>query len=220
MRLYLSSYRNGSAPEELLKLLGNSRRTAYINNALDFLLQDERKQSVADGLARLKNIGLEPAEVDLRGYFGKSAELKEKLADFDLIWVRGGNVFLLRRAFRQSGADTVIAELLQKDQVAYGGSSAGAVILCPSFRGIDLVDDPSVVPEGYDPEVIWEGLGLMPTIIVPHYKSVHPESAAIDRTVQYLEHKNIPFVTLRDGEAIVVDGDEQRVVGTPTANLE
>src|SRR5688572_16095568 len=128
MRLYLSSYRNGNKPEELLKLLDGGRRTAYINNAMDFVNDQERAQSITEGFERLKGIGLEPSEVNLRDYFGRSDELKKKLKSFDLIWVRGGNVFVLRRAFKQSGADTVITELLQQDKVVYGGSSAGVVV--------------------------------------------------------------------------------------------
>lgn len=213
MRLYLSSFRNGDAPEELLKLLAKGRRTALVCNAVDFETAAERQRKLQEETERLRAIGLDPSEVDLRDYFGKPEALRKELSKFDLIWVRGGNVFILLRAFKQSGADKVIAELLAKDKLVYGGYSAGAVVLCPTMHGVDLVDDPTVVPTGYNPEIIWEGLGIMPKMIVPHYKSDHPESAATDRTVQYLEHKNIPFTTLRDGEAIVVDGHTERVVG-------
>jgi dipeptidase E len=48
--------------------------------------------------------------------------------------------------------------------------------------------------------------------IAPHYKSDHPESAAIDKSVEYLIDNHIPFIALRDGETIVVDGRVQKVV--------
>lgn len=213
MRLYLSSFRNGNKPEELLRLLGDGRRTAVINNALDFVSADERANSLLNEINRLKEIGLDPAEIDLRTYFDNPEGLKEKLAGFDLVWVRGGNCFVLRRAFKQSGADVVIAELLAKDKIVYGGYSAGIDMLVPSLQGAELVDDPDVVPEGYEHDIIWECLGLLPYAVAPHYKSDHPESAAIDKSVEYLIDNHIPFIALRDGEAIVVEGSSQRIVG-------
>ena len=212
MRLYLSSFRNGNKSEELLKLLGNGRRTALINNAQDFLTLSDRSSRRDDEIDRLKSIGLDPIEIDLRLYFGKPEGLKEKLAGFDLIWVRGGNAFVLRRAFKQSGADKVITELLSEDKVVYGGYSAGIDMLTPSLHGAELVDEPDIIPEGYDPEIIWDCLALVPYAIAPHYKSDHPESAAIDNSVEYLIDNHIPFIALRDGEAILVDGEKQSVI--------
>lgn len=212
MRLYLSSFRNGNKPEKLLELLGEGRHTAVIFNAVDFRTEADRATDYAAEAQRLKSIGLEPTEVDLRNYFGKpSADLKETLAGFDLIWVRGGNPFILRRAFKQSGADTVIPELLAEDAVVYGGYSA-VCILSPHLHGIELVDPPDVVPDGYDPEIIWDGLGILPYGIAPHYKSDHPESAGIDQAVAYYIENHIPFIALRDGEAIVVNGDHEEIV--------
>lgn len=212
MRLYLSSFRNGNKPEELLRLLGTGRRTALIANSMDFLDEPVRSESVGQEVDRLKSIGLEPTEVDLRQYFGKPEELKEILSTFDLIWARGGNAFILRRAFKQSGADTAIPELLAEDKVAYGGYSAGICILSPSLKGFELVDEPYAIPDGYDPEVLWDCLGIVPYAIAPHYKSDHPESAAIDKSVEYLIDHHIPFIALRDGEVIVIEGKAQRVV--------
>ncbi len=213
MRLYLSSFRNGNKPDELLRLLGGGRRTAVINNAQDLLSADDRAEKLADEIDRLKSIGLDPAELDLRMYFDKPDGLKEALSGFGLIWVRGGNCFVLRRAFKRSGADKLIKELLVEDKVAYGGYSAGIDMLTPSLHGAELVDDPDVVPAGYEKDIVWQCLGLVPYAIAPHYKSDHPESAAIDKSIVYLTDNHMPFIALRDGEAIVVNGSVQTVVG-------
>ncbi len=214
MRLYLSSFRNGNKPEELLKLLGDGRRTALIFNAVDFKSDADRNEDLARETERLQSLGLDVTEVDLRKYFDNDqARLKENLSGFDLIWVRGGNVFVLRRAFAQSGADKIIPELLRNDVLAYGGYSAGVDILQPHLHGIELVDDPDIIPEGYKSDIIWECLGLLPYCVAPHYKSDHPESADVDKTVDYYIENHIPFIALRDGEAIVVDGKVQTVLG-------
>lgn len=212
MRLYLSSFRNGNKPEELLKLLGEGRKTALIENAADQFVGPSRAEHFAEEVKRLESIGLEPEELDLRDYFGKPEALKEKLEGFDLVWVRGGNSFVLRRAFTYSGADKVLRELLEKDALVYGGYSAGIDQLTPHLRGIELVDPPDVVPEGYQAEVVLEGMGILPYCIAPHYKSDHPESAAVDKTVEYYIENHIPFIALRDGEVIVINGDKEKVV--------
>jgi len=209
MRLYLSSFRNGNKPDELLRLLGDRRRTAVIHNAADFVSADERQHKALDETDRLKSIGLEATEIDLREYFGKSEDLRAKLAMFDLLWVRGGNCFVLRRAFKMSGADQIITDLLAKDRIVFGGYSAGIDMLTPSLHGAELVDDVNAIPDGYGSEVVWDGLNLVPYAIAPHYKSDHPESADIDKSVEYLIDNHIPFIALRDGEAIVVDGNTQ-----------
>lgn len=213
MRLYLSSFRLGNKPEELLALLAGRKRTAIIQNAMDFIDSEERAASLAREVCDLKSIGLVPTEVDLRNYFGKPDELIESLSNFDLIWVRGGNAFILRRAFRQSGADKIIRKLLGKDVVCYGGYSAGIDMLTPSLHGAEFVDNANIVPEGYESPIIWDCLDILPYAIAPHYKSDHPESVAVDKSVEYLIGNHIPFIALRDGEAIVRNGNKEMVVG-------
>ncbi len=195
-----------------MQLLGGKKRTAIIENAKDFLPDDERTESLTQEMERLSTLGLELVELDLRQYFGKSNELREELSKFDLVWVRGGNCFVLRRAFRQSGADEVISELIKNESIVYAGYSAGIDMLVPHLHGAELVDDPSIVPNGYDAEVVWDCLAILPYSIAPHYKSEHPESADIDKSVEYMVDSHIPFIALRDGEAIVVNGQSQKIV--------
>ena len=212
VRLYLSSFRIGTRPDELLKLLGGRMRTALILNADDYKSAEDRVTSLQREMDELRNLGLEPREIDLRDYFGKPGALRQALSICHLVYVRGGNTFVLRRAFRQSGADE-LRELLARDAIVYGGYSAGVCVLAPSLRGLELVDDPNVVPDSYHEPVIWEGLAVLPYQILPHYFSDHPESEAMDTVLQRWLHEHVLFRALSDGEAIVVDGEKQMVVG-------
>ena len=215
MRLYLSSFRIGNRPDELLRLLRGRKSTALILNADDYKNEEDREASLSRELDELRSNGLDPTEVDLRKYFGAPDELRFALSKVDLIYVRGGNAFVLRRAFQQSGADGLIKELLANDAVVYAGYSAGPCVLGPTLRGIDgHVDDPNCIPKEYEPgPPVWEGLGVLPYVIAPHYKSNHPETTEIDQSIEYFIAHHIPFIALRDGEAIVVDGESQTVVG-------
>lgn len=215
MKLYLSSYRIGAAGHELARLVrstGNPR-TALVMNALDEY-GPRLPQQVEENRAALEELGLEAAELDLRDYFGRAEDLAAELEGFGAVWAVGGNSFVLRRAMRASGFDGVPVQRVREGELVYGGFSAGAVVATTTLAGIDIVDPPDTVPPGYDPEVVWEGLGLVESSIAPHYRSEHPESALIDTTVEWFEARGMPVLPLRDGEALLVDGDVTRVVGT------
>lgn len=212
MRLYLSSFRMGNRPQELRALVPSGRRAAVIANAADLKGTCDREESVRLEVDNLARLGFETEELDLRQYFGESRALGRAISRLDLIWVRGGNVFVLRRALKMSGFDYILRGLLEEDALAYGGYSASIGILTPLLRGLELVDDPDQVPNGYAEDVIWDGLGLLPYAVAPHYKSDHPESADVDKLVQYFIDNHMLFKALRDGEAIVVNGNEERVV--------
>ena len=204
MRLYLSSFRLGDVPDELVRLFGYGKRIAIIANAVDLVSDEERAIKLQMERDLLNGLGFKTEEIDLRDYFSKEDELRTILKDFDGIWVRGGNIFLLRRAFRQSGFDNILKELLYKDQIAYGGYSAGICILSPTLKGLELVDEPYDVTTHYNENVIWDGLNLLSYSIAPHYKSDHPETAGVDKSVAYFEEHKMPFKSLRDGEVIVI----------------
>jgi dipeptidase E len=187
-----------------------------IANTCDIFPQAEREPRVSREITALESLGFQAEELDLRDYFkgGKtSAALSIRLAACDLIWARGGNSFVYRRAMRQSGFDGLLTDLLARDAIVYGGYSGGIAVLAPSLEGIELVNDPDAVPEGYDPAVIREGLGLVPYSMAPHYKSNHPASPGIDLVIQYFIDHGMPYKALRDGEAIVVDGAREELVG-------
>lgn len=202
MKLYLSSYNLGDNPEKLLELV-IGRKIAIIANASDLKTVEERKEKVKEEFDHLIEIGLLPEEIDLRKYFGQQRELKEKLNEFKIVWVKGGNTFVLRRAMEQSGFDNLIKEKVNDPDFVYAGYSAGSCVTTPTLHGLEIVDDPITVPNGYNPVIIWEGLGFVDYSIAPHYKSNHPESAMVDETVKYFVEHKMPYKTLRDGEVII-----------------
>src|SRR5690606_9805305 len=111
MRLYLSSYRIGDRAGALLALVGSGKRAAIIENALDGFPDEAReahRAEIYDPAGELAALGITGTRLDLRHYFGRQAALREALGRFDMVWVTGGNAFVLRRAMKQSGFDDVI----------------------------------------------------------------------------------------------------------------
>ncbi len=70
----------------------------------------------------LGKLGIVAEELELRAYFGDPDKLAEKLPEYDLVWVTGGNSFVLRNAMQKCGFDDLIKTLLADDKLVYGVS--------------------------------------------------------------------------------------------------
>jgi dipeptidase E len=213
VRLYLSSFDLGNATDRLVSLAPQAR-VGLIVNALDNRPAARRQWRTRQGDA-LTALGFTVTELDLRDYFARPDTLRDVLGGLDMVWVNGGNTFILRRAMKISGFDGVIRGALADDTIAYAGFSAAAVVLPDSLEGLEAVDDPHDVPEGYSPAVEWSGLGVLPFRVVVHYQSDHAESAAVEREVAFYESRGLSYRMLRDGQALVIDGrpEDARIVG-------
>lgn len=211
MRLYLSSDGIGDRAGSLLALLGATPglRAAVIANGFDSSLPgaaEGARGKVFNHHNILASLGIAAESLDLRAHFGDAAGLAARLARFDLVWVMGGNAFVLRRAMRQSGFDQAIADLLARDALVYAADGAGALVSGPSLLGAESLDDPWDVPEYYDEYLVWSGLRLTSFTIVPHFRSNHPDSAGAEKLVNYLGARRLPYRALSDGEVVVSTG--------------
>jgi dipeptidase E len=214
MKLFLSSYYLGSRPDRLKALLGPKKHAAIILNAGDAFGDSQRAQYLRTNASELSRLGLTSEELDLRKYFQNPAKLERDLTRFGLLWVTGGNTFILRRAMRESGLDEILPRALEDTDLVYGGYSAGACVLCPSLEGIELADEPHDVPKGYPKEILWDGLGLVSFYVVPHFRSGHAESAAeSEGVIAYYKKRSMPYHALTDDQAVVVEGRKVEVVG-------
>ncbi len=213
MKLYLSSFRLGDHPERLVALLPAAARVAVICNAIDAEDPAVRREKVAAEIEWLTELGLRPEELDLRSYSERGArfgqDLFARLTQYDGLWVRGGNVFVLRAAMAASGADQVLPDLIRAEAFVYAGYSAGACVLAPSLRGLELCDDITQV----DGEVIWDGLGVLDEAFVPHLNSPgHPETELVQQVADLYDRTGVPHVKLHDGQALVIDGAARELV--------
>jgi dipeptidase E len=217
MRMYLSSFRLGDHPEHLRRLVGPGKRVAVIANAIDEVRPgddaDRRALAVQAEIDALAGLGLEADELDLREHFDGGPGLRAALQPYGAVWVPGGNTFMLRYAMSVSGADDILVDLVRRDAIVYSGYSAGPCVLAPSLRGVEHCDDPEAVVRTYDAPVVWSGLGLLDYAIVPHVNSPgHPETELVAVVARYYREQGVPHTTLRDGQALVVEGDVTSLV--------
>lgn len=203
MRLYLSSLYAGDRGAELVRQVGAGGRVAVVGNAMDG--EPTRTADVDRELDELAGLGLDPVEIDLRAQDrGSTARFLDDCAG---LWVRGGNTFVLREALARSGLDVLLPDLLARDALAYAGWSAGACILAPTLDGIELCDDPAAVTAVYGVPARWDALGVVDVVVVPHVGS----DDCVTETIRRYDADGTPYLPLRDGEAVVLDGDPAQV---------
>ncbi|GAB2566957.1 Type 1 glutamine amidotransferase-like domain-containing protein [Nocardia heshunensis] len=211
MRLFLSSYRFGSHQQRLLELVGSPGGVAVIANACD-AWPSAWQGAVTSDLVPLRRAGFHPEVLDLREYVDRPAEVEQRLREFPMVWVRGGNTFVLRAQFARSGADLALTKLLAEDALVYAGYSAGACVMTPDLHGIESMDDPNEVRTACGVEPRWDGLGLVDRRIVPHLDSPTDPTGDARKLVREYTAEGIPHWALTDDHVVVVDGDRTEVL--------
>lgn len=191
MMIYLSAYRLGARADALATSRG---RAAIILNALDSF--PNRLLSWDREVSDLERLGYSSTELDLREFWDRPEALSQRLSDIDLLWVVGGNAFVLARATTAAGVSQALS---QAPHVTYAGYSAGACVTSVDLAGIDLMDAADELPEGYDANMPVETLNLTRTRVVPHAGT--PEADAAEC---HLTTRGLPFTALADGDDLII----------------
>lgn len=202
MKLYLSSYKLGNKIDELkswIKEHGN--KIVLIPNSRDIYEDSERlRNGILNDKMMLEEIGFDVDIISLKDYFNNQEKLFEDFNKYNAFFVIGGNTFALRKAMQLSGFDGYLMNQVDNDNFLYAGYSAGICVLSPNMKGLELVDEP--LNPYNDESVIYDGIGILDYVIVPHYKSDHPESHLVDKVVDYMNENGVKYVTLSDGDVL------------------
>lgn len=99
-----------------------------------------------------------------------------------------------------SGFDELLLTLASDEEFLYSAYSAECCILSANLEVYQIADESRSTPYEELNTMIWEGLGLIDYVFLPHFESDHQ---GIDRTVEYCEENGIVFKALRNGEALV-----------------
>lgn len=85
----------------------------------------------------------------------------------------------------------------------YAGFSAGICVLAKDLHGIHLADNLEADPYQYG-KIIWDGIGLIDYMPVPHYDSpANKESPLMYNVVSYLNEHKLPYKIMRDGDSFI-----------------
>jgi len=146
VKLYLSSFRLGRDRGALRDLVGRTGRAALVFNACD-VYGDGRLRTLERETEDITNLGFDCEELDLRSYFADFEGLCNRLDTYELIWVVGGNSFVLARAMTKSRFGQAASGPLDEERLVYAGYSAGICVAAPDLEGIGLMDDPDSLPD-------------------------------------------------------------------------
>ena len=208
MKYYLSSFKLGNETSKLKDLVNKTnKKFGYIPNAIDFTSADpvRRIKHIEDDMNDIRQHGVEIEILDLKEYFGKKEELKEKLSNLGGLYVSGGNTFVLRQAVHLSGLEEIFTDLQNREDFLYVAYSAGVCIMTPTLKPYAITDDATDFPYKDLKSQIWEGLGILNFAFEPHYQSDHPESKSTDIEIQHCVDNKILFKAYRDGEVLILE---------------
>ncbi|MFH1582445.1 MAG: Type 1 glutamine amidotransferase-like domain-containing protein [bacterium] len=203
MKLFLTSA--GLVPEtteSFLKMLNKKPDETSLCFITTASHPEENKWYVEKDRERLSELGFKVTEMDLKEENENS--LNDKLKDFDVIFVEGGNTFYLLKYVRESGFDKALKPFLDKGGV-YLGVSAGSMIagLNIESAGWKHADRNTVNLQDLT------GLNLVPFVIAPHI-----DESNIEATRECASKVNYPVIALTDKQAILIENGIQKIVGT------
>ncbi len=189
-RLILSScdFRNESSANIIYKYLPEAVKDCKV---LYFPNEKATEDAIISGKYhnRLTEFGFKLQNVTVFNYFHPQ-DLTN--AVFDVIYISGGNTFGTMKRLRQSGADRLIVELVNRGAVYIGGS-AGAHIASADIAHVQKYDVDTFGLADF------KGLGLFDGILICHYTDDRKDD--LDRLKSSGPY---PVTALTDDEAIVI----------------
>jgi len=202
MKLFLTSA--GLPPEtteEFLKLLGKKPEETTLCFITTASHPEENKGYVEKDRERLSDLGFKVTELDLKEENEES--LKNKLGNFDVIFVEGGNTFYLLKYIRESGFDKVLKPFLDKGGI-YLGVSAGTMVAGLNIESANWKHMDKNIVDLKD----LTGLKLVPFVF-----SVHIDESNIGIIKQCAGKVDYPVIALTDKQALLVENGTQKIVG-------
>ena len=177
------------------------KRCAIIPTAME---KDKDKDVwLAETSEELNKFGLECE------YFWLGTDANEKLYEYDIIYICGGNVFYLMQVINECGISPVLQKL-SMDKIIVG-VSAGSLIM---QENLELIRD--LIPRMNKRVKLKDLSGLNLTAGIEHlpHKSRYTQTIdAFEKRVKTYERKaGRKVICLEDGQGIVIHGETSRCI--------
>ena len=186
---------------------------SYAMVTMTKILEHEGRDFVEAVKIALEKHGFDVIEVDVKNK--DEEEIRKVIDGADVVLVAGGDTFYLMEKLKESGADKVIKEFIEKGGI-YIGSSAGSIICCPTIEGAEEFDDPRLAPELDN----FDGMGVFKDVIIPHthkekyFERVKKASKKLESkgykvhplTDDYLDDIRLWSKALTDDDVLFFDG--------------
>jgi len=180
-----------------LPMLSAKKKVAFIPNAKDTYTDKS-------GLDKQRDFFLEKGfrvtDVDLNKFHNDA--LYKKLSRYNMIYVAGGNCFVLLQKMRASGFDKILPKLITKG-IIYVGASAGACVISSSIEPLGLLDQPE-----YAQLDNFNGLGYIDFVFIPHVG--HPKYDKGIKDIYKKYSKTFKLQKFTDSEGLIIENDKIR----------
>ena len=133
----------------------------------------------------------------------KQDELLKALDSVDILYVTGGNTFVLLEEMKKIKFHEVLDFLFQRNGV-YLGSSAGSIVMCPDIDFIQEMDEPEKANLDDNSGYALVDFGIMPHIDQPEFNDV------FEKTLQ-TTNKGKKIIGLRDDQALWIEDGYIRI---------
>ncbi|MGC6404844.1 peptidase E [Bisgaard Taxon 45] len=178
-----------------------NKRITFIPTAsnvedVTFYVDDARNAFLKQG-AHLDELDLSTANL---------AEIRDKLAKNEMIYVSGGNTFFLLQELTRTGAAPLIQQHIQAGKM-YIGESAGAMITAPNIEYAKYMDNPDQAPTLSD----FTALNLVDFYVVPHYTDF-PFVEATQKIIDTYS-TTLPLQPIDNQQAILVNNETRIIRG-------
>lgn len=204
MKLFLtSSCISENLEKTFLDFYGKDPKTSkcyFIPTASD---PDHEKFYTCKSMDDLARIGFNPIWYTLK-YKNKDLIQKE-LSDADIIWVGGGNTFYLLEMTQKTGFFEVIHDLVKNKGIAYGGVSAGTLLVAHSIESAGWGFDADSNDVGIQDLEAFQWTSFTPF--------VHYHKASHERVIRENKKPNEKVLAISDGAMVVVHDDKVVWVG-------
>ncbi len=209
MKLLLTSagLTNGSIVDALGDLAGkpfHKLSVAFIPTAANTLSED--KGWLLTEMQECYKLGLQFFDIVDVAALPKELIL-QRLSPADILVFSGGDTYPLLQEIQQKNIKTLLSELL-KEKI-YVGISAGSMITAPTMT---FQMDAEIYEEGEYVHDVDEGLDYVPFHIKPHFLSSYFPKVTASNVKKIRQTVQQPIYLLDDQSAVVVDGENVKVI--------
>ena len=192
---------------EILKILPKPPKELKLTHITTASIDEKNKDYVSKETQIMKELGFQITEADISGM--TEGKVRKLLKDTNIIYVQGGNTYYLLKCIKESGFDKVVKELLEKG-VIYIGVSAGSYVAGPTIEQADWIHEHNRFGL-----TDLTAMNLVPFLLMVHYV---PEYKSILK--EKIQKSKYEFKILTDDQAILVKGDNYKLVGKgPEINI-
>lgn len=198
-RLFLTSagFQNSELSKVLIREIPKPIGECLIS-MISYTQNDNEEYYVNKSRKELENIGFRNIQI-LNLHEGKS-----DIEDADIIYVCGGNTYLILKRIKELELDKQIINLVIKGKI-YIGVSAGSIIAGPN---IEIAGHGSEGDENTVNVSDLNGFGFTDITIFPHYRS------ELKREVdEFKKISKYPVMEITDNQMIFIRGDEVEKIG-------